>query len=55
MTIEAQEVITMIRQTPNREGRIVDRLVEIVSVMLCTVIAPYGLVALNNLPTLPVV
>jgi len=45
----------MIRQAPNREGRIVDNLVEIVIVMLCTIITPYGLLALNTLPTLPLV
>jgi len=52
--IETQEVTTMYTQLISREGRIVDRLVEIIIVMFCMIIGPFGLTALNALPALPV-
>lgn len=44
----------MYTQLKSREGRIIDRLVEIVIMMFCMIIGPFGLTALNALPVLPV-
>jgi hypothetical protein len=40
----------MLRQVKISEGRTIEGLVEIVIVLFCVIIGPYGFIALNALP-----
>jgi hypothetical protein len=43
----------MYRKTESREGQALDYMIEVILLVWCTLLAPYGIDALSALPVLP--